>query len=520
MDVPCIGGDGLGEDCDPTRDFLDSELIPYTVDPEDIVNGFVTATAQYGCGFVPCTAPGVVHDSPANTSGVSATTPKTTPVVLCTDNDLCTSDDCDAAAQGSDACSNTAIVCDDGDLCTDDSCDPATGCMSTPIDCDDGDACTNDGCAISGSSNCCEAHGGLGCDNAECQAVVCGADPFCCDTTWDGICAGEAADLCGDLCFAICTHTPIDCADGDGCTEDSCDPATGGCMSTPIDCDDGDACTNDACAVSNCCEDHGGLGCDNAECQAVVCGADPFCCDVAWDGICAGEAADYCVDLCSGGGGHCTHTPVDCADDSACTADTCDPATGGCINTLLDCDDNNACTTDDCDSSSGCSYEDVDCDDGMACTVDSCDPDTGCANLAGALCLDLDIKPGGCPNSVNPGSSGTLTVALVGMPGFAIGLVDKTTLELSRADGVGGSITPSSVKVKDVAKPFGGALCACHKLGADGTLDLELKFNNQALAAALALNGVPANSNLALVLSGSLLNGTPLSASDCVKLTP
>src|SRR5262245_61087688 len=29
MDVPCIGGDG-GEDCDPDRDFLDSELIPYT----------------------------------------------------------------------------------------------------------------------------------------------------------------------------------------------------------------------------------------------------------------------------------------------------------------------------------------------------------------------------------------------------------------------------------------------------------------------------------------------------------
>ena len=47
-------------------------------------------------------------------------------------------------------------------------------------------------------------------------------------------------------------------------------------------------------------EGHGGLGCDNAECEAVVCAADPFCCDVAWDGICVGEALELCV-----GGGIC-----------------------------------------------------------------------------------------------------------------------------------------------------------------------------------------------------------------------
>jgi hypothetical protein len=55
-------------------------------------------------------------------------------------------------------------------------------------------------CAGGGGSNCCFANGGLGCDDAACEGIVCGADPFCCDTAWDTICAGEAASLCGDLC--------------------------------------------------------------------------------------------------------------------------------------------------------------------------------------------------------------------------------------------------------------------------------------------------------------------------------
>ncbi|MCH8824122.1 MAG: hypothetical protein IH984_11520 [Planctomycetes bacterium] len=51
-----------------------------------------------------------------------------------------------------------------------------------------------------GGSNCCEGHGGLGCDDQACQDAVCGADAFCCETEWDDICAGLAIDLCGKLC--------------------------------------------------------------------------------------------------------------------------------------------------------------------------------------------------------------------------------------------------------------------------------------------------------------------------------
>jgi len=52
------------------------------------------------------------------------------------------------------------------------------------------------------SSTCCVANGGVGCDDVDCQNAVCSADPFCCSVAWDGICAGEAGSLCGDLCAA------------------------------------------------------------------------------------------------------------------------------------------------------------------------------------------------------------------------------------------------------------------------------------------------------------------------------
>ena len=55
----------------------------------------------------------------------------------------------------------------------------------------------------------------------------------------------------------------------------------------------------DEASCGNCVEAHGGLGCGNEACEASICSIDPFCCDVAWDGICVAEALDICVpDIC------------------------------------------------------------------------------------------------------------------------------------------------------------------------------------------------------------------------------
>jgi hypothetical protein len=50
------------------------------------------------------------------------------------------------------------------------------------------------------SSNCCVAHGGVGCDDAACEVLVCADVPLCCLIGWDINCAVAAADLCGALC--------------------------------------------------------------------------------------------------------------------------------------------------------------------------------------------------------------------------------------------------------------------------------------------------------------------------------
>ncbi|MCZ6851159.1 MAG: hypothetical protein O7F17_05915, partial [Planctomycetota bacterium] len=44
------------------------------------------------------------------------------------------------------------------------------------------------------SGDCCVDHfPGLGCEDPVCEASVCAADPFCCDTGWDSFCADDAA---------------------------------------------------------------------------------------------------------------------------------------------------------------------------------------------------------------------------------------------------------------------------------------------------------------------------------------
>ena len=50
-------------------------------------------------------------------------------------------------------------------------------------------------CGDKAAGGCCHVggNGTPGCDDADCCESVCAIDPFCCDTSWDGICADEAA---------------------------------------------------------------------------------------------------------------------------------------------------------------------------------------------------------------------------------------------------------------------------------------------------------------------------------------
>ena len=141
-----------------------------------------------------------------------------------------------------------------------------------------------------------------GCSDADCEAIVCAIDPFCCATSWDSICADEALMLC------VCR----------GCGN---------------------------CDIPN----PGVPGCSDPACEAVICIFAPFCC-TSWDEVCAVFAVQFCdcgpcqsdvacddLDPCNGQetcvDGECQPGPMpDCNGNTV--HDACDIANG----TSLDAD--------------------------------------------------------------------------------------------------------------------------------------------------------------------------------------
>ena len=139
------------------------------------------------------------------------------------------------------------------------------------------------------------------------------------------------------------------CDDGNVCTDDSCNPATG-CANTNDDtntCADGNACNGLEYCSAGVCRDAPDLVCDDGKfctgvetCDSVAgCqdGADP----VVDDGI------DCTDDSCDDENNVIVHTPNNgyCSDSDVCTGvETCDPA-NGCTNPAdLVCDDGKFCT--------------------------------------------------------------------------------------------------------------------------------------------------------------------------------
>ncbi|MHC4416111.1 MAG: hypothetical protein ACYS0G_12590 [Planctomycetota bacterium] len=142
------------------------------------------------------------------------------------------------------------------------------------------------------------------------------------------------------------------------------------------------------------------------------------------------------------------------------------------------------------------------------------------------LILPVDIKPGSCPNPLNRRSNGVLPVGLLGTPDFDITQVDVSSVVIFRADGMGGSASPNEGPpgphsvFDDVGTPFEGELCDCHELGGDGIVDLSMKFRTQNVVDTLELDDLPGGELVELVVSGTLLDGTPFVGSDCVRLVP
>jgi hypothetical protein len=132
------------------------------------------------------------------------------------------------------------------------------------------------------------------------------------------------------------------------------------------------------------------------------------------------------------------------------------------------------------------------------------------------LCLPVDIKPESCPNPINLGGKGVLPVAIAGMADFDVATVDAESVRLAMME-------PLRWNMEDVATPYepfiGKEGCYdCTELGADGYMDLSLKFDNQAVAMALEGWGAEDGDCWVLRLTGNLMDGTPFIGEDVLKI--
>ncbi len=254
------------------------------------------------------------------------------------------------------------------------------GC-TVASECNDLNECTIDDCV-----------GGV-CQNT---SVVDGTP--CADAT---VCNG--AETCQ---LGVCTTgTPLNCDDGNLCTADSCDPATG-CVFDPITCDDLDACTIDSCApATGCvldpitCDDLDACTIDSCD-PATGCVFDPIVCpagETCVNGVCEPLVCNN-NGICESGE-DCNNCPNDCFSGSGATCGNgvCEAGDGeDCVSCPADCNGKQ----DGKPSGRFC------CGDGDGQNPLPCS-DSVC-NSGGFSCTDVPVAPSCCGDGVCEGSEDSL----------------------------------------------------------------------------------------------------------------
>jgi hypothetical protein len=438
------------------------------------------------------------------------------------------------------------------------------GCAAAP-DQATFDQCLAEFCATEADAclpeppDCCVATELLGCPgNAACETCVCTADPFCCDTSWDTLCANQAVADCATECG--CGAAADDCCVATGTPGCAVDPTCEACVCgiDPFCCDTGwDAiCVEEAAVecqadcgctppVEDCCDATTTPGCpEGPACETCVCAADPFCCETAWDEFCVGEAETGCSAECG-----CTATAltcvetvnchIGCAGDVAC-GDACDlaadPAELAAATALFTCIEVNlcletpdqaafdACLAANCaDETDACVGTPVatDCLDTTNCVL-GCGADAACASA----CLAV-AEPG----------AGDLATALVDclavngclaapdQPTFDQCIADFCAVEADTCiNGGGGAGTATCIETVNCALPCGPTDQACIDACLGDTLPAELPLA-EALAACifdnachLTANQTEFNNCLTANCLGetqACLDGAPPAGSNC-----
>ena len=243
---------------------------------------------------------------------------------------------------GDDGCGAFCGVCGPGEKCQQDQCICMADCTGKECGsdgcggmcglCPPNENCQNGLCVGGGSGLGCEPTGFAGCGGCACEGCVCAMDPYCCDISWDSICADECVGQCGGCgggtvqpgcvptdypgcggcaCESCVCNLDAWCCDinWDSICVDECQTECGGCGEMPENCGDGmcdwgegencstcvpdcgcasgQMCQEGTCVEAGCAESDF-PGCGGCSCEGCVCGMDSFCCQIAWDALCVG----------------------------------------------------------------------------------------------------------------------------------------------------------------------------------------------------------------------------------------
>ena len=198
--------------------------------------------------------------------------------------------------------------------------------------------CGQPGCGSGCNDGCLVPHEAPYCDDPYCCDAVCRADPSCCSSSWDGLCAASALDRCASSCGlqdagdCFIEHDLPGCRNGNCCAA-ICEIDSSCCtVSWDQDCVNLTAqfpakCIKPVCGDPNAgepCTPHDSQASSNAACCTQVCAQDNFCCDVAWDSTCVDLARGFAVCGCTFEcGDDCAGSCCRAHDNGACDDPTC-----------------------------------------------------------------------------------------------------------------------------------------------------------------------------------------------------
>lgn len=136
----------------------------------------------------------------------------------------------------------------------------------------------------------------------------------------------------------------------------------------------------------------------------------------------------------------------------------------------------------------------------------------GTCECQGGRTIGFDIKPGSCPNPLNVADQGLMPVAILGSADFDVSLIDINSVYIN-------GVQPVNSASEDVSTRYPGDLddcLSCWTAGADGFVDLTLKFNAQEIVA--SLDAVADGDCITLTITGLLTDGSPFQGSDIIRI--